>query len=45
MQRLAEARVDADFFQIDNQFGHIGANMDSPGWVPRLAALLHQATG
>ncbi|WP_165982680.1 alpha/beta fold hydrolase [Dankookia rubra] len=43
MQRLAEAKVDADFFEIRNEFGHIGANVDSPGWVPRLAEFMRRA--
>ncbi|WP_431267119.1 alpha/beta fold hydrolase [Dankookia sp. P2] len=45
MQRLAEAGVDADFFEIRNESGHIGANVDSPGWVPRLAEFMRRAAG
>ena len=44
MQRLAEARVDASFFEIRNEFGHIGANVDSPDWVPTLAAFIAKAS-
>jgi hypothetical protein len=41
--RFTEAGVDARFFEIGNEFGHIGANIDSPGWVPTLAGFLRQA--
>ena len=40
MQRLQEAGVDASFFEIRNEFGHIGANVDSPDWVPTLARFM-----
>ena len=45
MAKLREAGVDATFFEIMNDRGHIGANVDSPGWVPALAAFLARATG
>ena len=44
MQRLKEAGVDANFFEIRNEFGHIGANVDSPDWVPTLAAFMARAS-
>ncbi len=44
MQRLAEAKVDASFFEIRNEFGHIGANVDSPDWVPTLAAFMAKSS-
>ena len=34
MQRLAEAGVDAGFFEIGNEFGHIRAGVDSPVGCP-----------
>lgn len=43
MQKLAEAGVDARFFEIRNGFGHIGANTESPDWVPTLAAFMRKA--
>ena len=43
MQRLQDAKVDARFFEIRNEFGHIGANVDSPDWVPTLAAFVAKA--
>ena len=42
MQKLAAARVEARFVEIRNEFGHIGANIDSPGWVPTPAGFLPQ---
>lgn len=43
MQKLRALRKDARFFEIRNQFGHIGANTESPDWVPTLAAFLEFA--
>ena len=45
MRRLASLRKDATFFEIRNQFGHIGANVDSPDWVPTLDAFIKRAGG
>lgn len=44
MARLGEAGVDATFFEIKNERGHIGANVDSPDWVPTLAAFINRAS-
>lgn len=40
MRLLHAARVDARFFEIRNKLGHMGANTESPDWVPTLAAFL-----
>ncbi len=45
MQKLTAAKKDARFFEIRNQFGHIGANTESPDWVPTLAAFITSAGG
>ncbi len=44
MAKLREANVDATFFEIMNDRGHIGANVDSPNWVPTLRTFLARAT-
>jgi homoserine O-acetyltransferase len=43
IQKMAEAGVTGQFFEIRNEFGHIGANTDSPDWVPTLAGFMRQA--
>lgn len=43
MARLGAAGVEARFFEIRNDRGHLGANVESPGWVPTLAAIIDRA--
>jgi homoserine O-acetyltransferase len=45
MAGLKRARVDAQFFEIRNEFGHIGAGVESPGWVAALAAFMKKIEG
>ena len=40
MPQLRRAKVDAQFFEIRNNAGHLGAGVDSPDWVPTLAAFI-----
>ncbi|MBX9698823.1 MAG: alpha/beta fold hydrolase [Acetobacteraceae bacterium] len=43
MQRLEAAGVAARHFEIRNDRGHLGVNVDSPGWVETLAEVFDRA--
>ena len=45
MAKLAAAEKAAWFFEIRNNFGHVGANTESPDWEPTLAAFIKSAGG
>ena len=45
MERLAAAGVEARFFEIRNDRGHLGVNVDSPGWVETLQGVFDRAAG
>jgi homoserine O-acetyltransferase len=36
MAELKAARVDADYFEIDSEFGHSASGLDAAKWAPRL---------
>ena len=36
MAQLKAARVDADYFEIDSEFGHSASGLDAAKWAPRL---------
>ena len=40
MARLKAAGVDADYFEIDSEFGHSASGLDAAKWAPRLAAFM-----
>ena len=40
MARLKAAGVDADYFEIDSDFGHSASGLDAARWSPRLAAFM-----
>lgn len=44
MDRLDAAGVDARFFEIRNDRGHLGSYVDSPGWVAAVAETFARAT-
>ena len=39
MERLQAAGVEARFFEIRNDRGHLGVNVETPGWPETLAAV------
>jgi homoserine O-acetyltransferase len=36
MERLKAAKIDADYFEIDSEFGHSASGLDAAKWAPRL---------
>jgi homoserine O-acetyltransferase len=34
--QLKAAKVDADYFEIDSEFGHSASGLDADKWAPRL---------
>jgi homoserine O-acetyltransferase len=36
MARLKAAKIDADYFEIDSEFGHSASGLDAAKWAPRL---------
>lgn len=43
MERLQAAGVEARFFEIRNDRGHLGVNVETPGWPETLAAVFDRA--
>jgi homoserine O-acetyltransferase len=37
MAQLKAAKVDADYYEIDSEFGHSASGLDAAKWAPRLA--------
>jgi homoserine O-acetyltransferase/O-succinyltransferase len=40
MAKLKAAAVDADYFEIDSDFGHSASGLDAAKWAPRLGAFM-----
>jgi homoserine O-acetyltransferase/O-succinyltransferase len=40
MQGLKTARVDADYFLLDSEYGHSASGRDAPKWAPRLGQFM-----
>jgi homoserine O-acetyltransferase len=40
MAQLKAAKVDADYFEIDSEFGHSASGLDAAKWAPRLKAFM-----
>jgi len=40
MAKLKAAGVDADYFEIDSEFGHSASGLDAAKWAPRLRAFM-----
>jgi homoserine O-acetyltransferase len=40
MAKLKAAAVDADYFEIDSDFGHSASGLDAAKWAPRLKAFM-----
>ena len=40
MARLKAASVDADYFEIDSEFGHSASGLDAAKWAPRLKTFM-----
>jgi homoserine O-acetyltransferase/O-succinyltransferase len=40
MEKLKAVGVDADFFEIDSEFGHSASGLDAAKWAPRLKAFM-----
>jgi len=40
MTKLKVANVDADYFEIDSDFGHSASGLDAAKWAPRLKAFM-----
>ncbi|CAN5755533.1 homoserine O-acetyltransferase [soil metagenome] len=40
IDRLKAAGVDADYFEIDSDFGHSASGLDAAKWAPRLTAFM-----
>jgi homoserine O-acetyltransferase/O-succinyltransferase len=40
MTKLKAAGVDADYFEIDSEFGHSASGLDAAKWAPRLRAFM-----
>ena len=44
MAQLKAARVDADYYEIDSEFGHSASGLDAAKWAPRLADFMASLT-
>jgi homoserine O-acetyltransferase len=40
MAKLKAAGVEADYFEIDSDFGHSASGLDAAKWAPRLKAFM-----
>lgn len=40
MQLLERARVDARYFELDSEFGHLASGVDAEKWAPALGAFM-----
>ncbi len=45
MAALKEANVQAEYFEIDSDYGHAAVGLDGAKWAPRLAQFLQQISG